>query len=159
MLDSNRTKAHFNWHQKRRLRGKEFCFTFCRWKSRILSYYSVWDVLLILFCDHFDRLESFFTRILCLNLQRHSQFFMVLFLSARLRVQSASSPPFFLRDSRARETRARRKITHARKGDFSRGVIFTRAPVSLALLPLRKNGGQLIVYLSACRKTSVDFYS
>ena len=29
---------------------------------------------------------------------------------------------------------------------FSRGVIFTRAPVSLALLSLRKNGGLLVVY-------------
>ena len=159
MLDSNRTKAHFNWHQKRPLRGKEFCFMFYHWKSRILSYYSVWDVLLILFCDHFDRLKSFFTTILCLNLQRHSQFFMVLVLNARLRVQSASSPPFFLRDSRARETRAHVKITHARKGDFSRGVIFTRSRVSLALLSLRKNGGLLTVDLKAYRKTSVDVYS
>ena len=39
--------------------------------------------------------------------------------------------PIFLRDSRASETRARL---------FSRGVIFTRARVSLALLSLRKNG-------------------
>ena len=30
---------------------------------------------------------------------------------------------------------------------FSRGVIFTRARVSLALLSLRKNGGLLVVYL------------
>ena len=29
---------------------------------------------------------------------------------------------------------------------FSRGVIFTRARVSLALLSLRKNGGLLVVY-------------
>ena len=49
------------------------------------------------------------------------------------------------------------KSTHARKGDtrrgerkkcrlFSRGVIFTRARVSLALLSLRKNGGLLVAY-------------
>ena len=49
------------------------------------------------------------------------------------------------------------KSPHARKGDtrrggrkmsrlFSRGVIFTRARVSLALLSLRKNGGLLVVY-------------
>ena len=30
---------------------------------------------------------------------------------------------------------------------FSRGVIFTRARVLLALLSLRKNGGLLVVYL------------
>ena len=30
---------------------------------------------------------------------------------------------------------------------FSRGVIFTRARVSLALLSLRKNGGLLVVYV------------
>ena len=68
-------------------------------------------------------------------------------MSARLRVV----PPFFLRDSRASETRARVKITHARKGDarrvspFSRGVIFTRARVLLALLSLRTSGGLLVV--------------
>ena len=47
------------------------------------------------------------------------------------------------------------KSPHARKGDtrrgerkmiFSRGMIFTRARVSLALLSLRKNGGLLVVY-------------
>ena len=64
--------------------------------------------------------------------------------------------PFFLRDSRASETRERVKITHTRKGDtrrgerkmcrlFSRGVIFTPARVSLTLLSLRKNGGLLVV--------------
>ena len=42
------------------------------------------------------------------------------------------------------------KSLHARKGDtrrrlFSRGVIFTRARASLALLSLRKNGGPLVV--------------
>ena len=151
MLDSNRTKAHFNCHQKRPLRGKEFCFMF--FAAERVGFFLI---ILSLGCapDTF-----FFTRILCLNLQRHSKFFMVLVPSARLRVQSASSPPFFLRDSRARETRARVKITHARKGDFSRGVIFMCACVSLALLSLRKNGGLLIVYLSAYRKTSVDVCS
>ena len=111
--------------------------------------------------------------------------------SFRLRV----GPPFFLRDSRANETRARVKITlrekcdtrrslhadvlwgfvchafispsvgekwqtnpngrlrrgYTRRGDvspFSRGVIFTRARVSLALLSLRENGGLLVVYQS-----------
>ena len=52
-----------------------------------------------------------------------------------------SSPPFFLRDGRTIETRARVKITPTRKGDtrrgecrlFSLGVIFTRACVSLSL--------------------------
>ena len=32
---------------------------------------------------------------------------------------------------------------------FSRGVIFTRARVSHALLSLRKNGGLLVVYVSS----------
>ena len=72
MLDSNRTKAHFNWHQKRPLCG------------RVESFLITWDVLLILFCDHnlLMGMKSFFTRILYLNLQRHSQFFMVLVPSA-----------------------------------------------------------------------------
>ena len=61
------------------------------------------------------------------------------------------SLPFFLRDSRASETRARVKINprekrrHAACRLFSRGVIFTRARVSFALLSLRKNGGLLVV--------------
>ena len=69
-----------------------------------------------------------------------------------LRLRATSSPPFFLRDSRASETRGRVKITprekrrHAACRLFSRGVIFTRARVSLALLSPRKNGGLLVVY-------------
>ena len=65
---------------------------------------------------------------------------------------TTSSPPFFLRDSRASETRAgvkiipREKMRHAACRLFSRGVIFTRARVSLALLSPRKNGGLLVVY-------------
>ena len=57
---------------------------------------------------------------------------------------------------RAKHERAK-KSPHARKGDtffslpaacrlFSRGVIFTPAHVSLALLSLWKNGGLLVVY-------------
>ena len=54
------------------------------------------------------------------------------------------------------------KSLHARKGDtkiflsshrvspFSRGMIFTRARVSLALLSLRTNGGLLVVYVFLC---------
>ena len=45
------------------------------------------------------------------------------------------------------------KITPREKGDlpaacrlFSRGVIFTRARVSLPLISLKKNGGLLVVY-------------
>ena len=34
---------------------------------------------------------------------------------------------------------------------FSRGVIFTRARVSLALLSLRKNGGLLVVYRNSAK--------
>ena len=50
-------------------------------------------------------------------------------------LETMSSPPFFLRDKRERTW----KPPHARKGRhacrlFSRGVIFTRACVSLALL-------------------------
>ena len=40
----------------------------------------------------------------------------------------------------------REKRRHAACRLFSRGVIFTRARVSLALLSLRKNGGLLVVY-------------
>ena len=59
-------------------------------------------------------------------------------------------------DSRASETRARVKITQkVRKARrrraacslFSRGVIFTRARVSLALLSLVTSGGLLVVYM------------
>ena len=62
-------------------------------------------------------------------------------------------------NSRARETRARVKITPREKGDtkiflsshrvssFSRGMIFMRARASLALLSLRTNGGLLVVYV------------
>ena len=74
-----------------------------------------------------------------------------------LGIQTTSSPPFFLGDSRAGETGARVKITPREKRRyaagrekngrlFSRGVIFTGARVSLALLSLRKNGGLLVVY-------------
>ena len=65
-------------------------------------------------------------------------------------------PHVFLRDSRASKTRARVKIKprekrrHAAGREkcrlFSRGLIFTRARVLLALLSLRKNGGLLVVY-------------
>ena len=47
-----------------------------------------------------------------------------------------SSPPFFLRDSRAREARARVFSLPAECRFFSREVIFTRARVSVALLSL-----------------------
>ena len=57
----------------------------------------------------------------------------------------ARLPSLFLRDSRASETRL-----------FSRGVIFTPARVSLALLSLRKNGGLLVVYPSLNLKKKKD---
>ena len=59
--------------------------------------------------------------------------------------QTTSSPPFFLSDSRASETRARVKITPREKRRHA-GVIFMRARVSLALLSLRKHWGLLVVY-------------
>ena len=64
--------------------------------------------------------------------------------------------PFFLRDSRASETRASVKITPREKrrhaaGLFSRGVIFTRARVSLAVLSLRKNGDYSLIHLQVLR--------
>ena len=40
---------------------------------------------------------------------------------------------------------------------FSRGVIFTRARVSLALLSLRKNGGLLVVYLRVKHAAKITF--
>ena len=61
---------------------------------------------------------------------------------ARLRVV-----PHFSSGIRERAKRERAwKSPHARKGDMRRGVIFTRARVSLALLSLRRNGGLLVVY-------------
>ena len=52
-------------------------------------------------------------------------------------------------------------VPHARKGPrvafFSRGVIFTRAAVSLALLSLRKNGGPLVVYAKVGKGTYLHF--
>ena len=73
-------------------------------------------------------------------------------LFARLRVVSHFSSGIVERAKRERAW----KSPHARKGDsffsllaacrlFWRGVIFTRARVSLALLSLRNNGGLLVV--------------
>ena len=67
---------------------------------------------------------------------------------------STSSPPFFLRDSRACETRARLKIIPREKKRHAAGSIFLsprRVSPFLAwgdfhaLLSLRKNGGLLVV--------------
>ena len=69
---------------------------------------------------------------------------IILYYTSTLSV-TTSSPSFFLRDSRAREARARVFSLHAACRFFSRGVIFTRVRVSLALLSLRKNGGLLVV--------------
>ena len=54
----------------------------------------------------------------------------------------------------------RKKRRHA-AGLFSRGVIFTRAHVSLALLSQRKNGGLLVVYTAhyACNNTEMNLKS
>ena len=71
---------------------------------------------------------------------------IILYYTSTLSV-TTSSPSFFLRDSRAREARARVFSLHAACRFFSRGVIFTRARVSLALLSLRKNGGLLVASL------------
>ena len=53
----------------------------------------------------------------------------------------------YLLDYEDYEYRSRSDFSACRH--FSRGVIFTRARVSLALLSLRKNGGLLVVYVSA----------
>ena len=45
-----------------------------------------------------------------------------------------------------RHTAGREEKCPAASRLFSRGVIFTRARISLALLFLRKNGGLLVVY-------------
>ena len=74
-------------------------------------------------------------------------------LLSRLRVVPHFSSGIVERTKRERAW----KSTHARKGDtwrgerkkcrlFSRGVTFTRARVSLALLSLGKNGGLLVAY-------------
>ena len=56
--------------------------------------------------------------------------------------KTTSGPPFFLRDSRASETRARLKITPREKrrhaAGRAHGVIFTRARVSLANLYIER---------------------
>ena len=64
---------------------------------------------------------------------------ILIFFSPDQNYQTTSSPPFFLRDGRASKTRARaiNHFTRERRdavGLFSRGVIFTRACFSLALL-------------------------
>ena len=69
------------------------------------------------------------------------------------RTQTTGSPPFFLRDIRASETRARVKITPREKRRHA-VVIFMRARVSLALLSLRKNGGLLVVYFGPEPRTT-----
>ena len=75
-------------------------------------------------------------------------------------IKTTNSPSFFLRDSRASKTLALVKSPHARKArrgekrgrvtrrfsPFSRGMIFARARVSLALQSLRENEGLLVVY-------------
>ena len=81
------------------------------------------------------------------------------YVSVRLRVVPHFSSGIVERVKRERAW----KSPHARKGDtrrgerkilptacrlFSRGVIFTRARVSLPLLSLRKNGGLLVVCVS-----------
>ena len=79
--------------------------------------------------------------------------------------------PFFLRDSRESKTQVCVKITPCEKGGkrwgernmiyiflslpvayhlFSRGMIFTRARVSLALISPRKKEGLLVVYKAFC---------
>ena len=77
------------------------------------------------------------------------------YLPCRLRVVPHLSPGIVERAKRERVW----KSLHARKGytrrdgvsPFSRGVIFTRARVSLALLSMRKNGGLLVVCLPCYR--------
>ena len=77
------------------------------------------------------------------------------YLPCRLRVVPHLSPRIVERVKRERVW----KSPHARKGytrrdrvsPFSRGVIFTRARISLALLSMRKNGGLLVVCLPCYR--------
>ena len=67
------------------------------------------------------------------------RFFLKIFRCRRFVEYELS--PFFLRDSRASETRASVKTTPSEKGSpFSLGVIFMRAHASLALLSRGKNG-------------------
>ena len=83
--------------------------------------------------------------------------------------ESTSSPSFSLRDSRSNNTQARVKITPCVKGEpflstcrvspFSRGVIFTRARVSLDLPSLRENEGLLMVYLFSSRNKSPFYHA
>ena len=109
---------------------------FNTWKS---IYWKSWS-LALLFVPH------------------HGHAFLYFFFKCRLRVVPHFSSGIVQRAKRERAW----KSPLARKGDtrqgasffslpaacrlFSRGVIFTRARVSLALLSLRKNGGLLVVY-------------
>ena len=70
---------------------------------------------------------------ICENLHYESLYFKELHNDQELDYEKS---PFFLRDSTATETRARVKIN----SPFSRGLIFTRARVSLVLHSLRKIG-------------------
>ena len=51
------------------------------------------------------------------------------------------------RDALENHPREKGETRQGERSVFSRGVIFTRARVSLALLSLRKNGGLLVVYI------------
>ena len=109
---------------------------------------------------------------LCYHLAWHFKWLLLLYrrqISARDRTGRLRVVPHFSSGTVERAKRERAgKSPHARKGDtrrgerkyhfssffslpaacrlFSRGLIFTRARVLLALLSLRKNGGLLVVY-------------
>ena len=76
------------------------------------------------------------------SLKREQQIYIKPF--KRKKIWITSSPSFFLRDSRARETRARVKITPCEKGETQgeKNVFFLP---SASLLSLRKNEGLLVV--------------
>ena len=73
--------------------------------------------------------------------------------NARLRVVPYFSSGIVERAKRERAW----KSPHARRVAFSRGLIFTRAHVSLVLLCLRKNGGLLVGYRNALVKAMLWF--
>ena len=75
-------------------------------------------------------------------LKREQQIYIKPF--KRKKIWITSSPSFFLRDSRARETRARVKITPCEKGE-TQGQKNVFSLPSASLLSLRKNEGLLVV--------------
>ena len=112
--------------------------------SETLQYISSWInivVLLNVSLNYIISLSWLFVKISFLSLFRLS--FSVVH---EHRMQENSKCRVYQMNMELRSKSEKRR--HATCRLFSRGVIFTRARVLLALLSLRKNGGLLVVYLA-----------